>query len=151
MSFSDWQFVSLGEIIKIKHGWSFKGEFFNEQLTGRPIVVNIGNFEYTGGFRFDTTMVREYRSNYPLEYELIPGDILLVMTCQTEGGEILGIPGRIPNDGRKYLHNQRMGKVEISDPQLVCPEFIYWVFLWKDFNQHLVLTASGTKILHTSP
>jgi type I restriction enzyme S subunit len=151
MSPEDWQDYSVGDLVKIKHGWSFKGELFSDVLTGRPIVVNIGNFNYTGGFRFESTRTREYVGNYPKEYELAPNDILLVMTCQTEGGEILGIPGKIPNDGKIYLHNQRMGKVEIVDADLVSNDFLYYLFLWKDFNQHLVETASGTKILHTAP
>jgi len=111
---TQWPRVRLGDLIKINHGWPFKSEFFTEERQGRPIVVNIGNFRYTGGFRFDSTMVREYTDSYPKEYELLPRDILLVMTCQTAGGEILGIPGRIPDDGNTYLHNQRVGKVVIK-------------------------------------
>jgi type I restriction enzyme, S subunit len=151
MGLDGWQPVALGDVTKIKHGWPFKSELFNEELTGRPIIVSIGNFEYTGGFRFETTTLKEYRGDFPAEFDLTPGDILLVMTCQTAGGEILGIPGRIPDDGRKYLHNQRMGKVVITRPDLVSAEYLYWVFLWKDFNQELVSTASGTKIVHTAP
>ena len=147
----DWPEVRLGDLVAIKHGWPFKGEYFSEVLTGRPIVVNIGNFSYTGGFRFESTPVREYRGSYPSEYILSPGDILLVMTCQTEGGEILGIPGRIPDDGRTYLHNQRMGKVEVIASSTIDSSFLYWLFLSPDFNRELVTTASGTKILHTSP
>jgi len=146
-----WPEVSLGEIAHIKHGWPFKSDFFSAELTGRPIVVNIGNFRYTGGFRFDSTTVREYRDDYPAEYELSPGDILLAMTCQTAGGEILGIPARVPADGRIYLHNQRLGKVVIHDDSKVVPEYLYWLFHWPAFNRHLFLSASGTKILHTSP
>ena len=93
---SEWPIVSLGDLIKIEHGWPFKSDFCSEELTGRPIVVNIGNFIYTGGFRFESTRTREYRGDYPKSYELNSGDILLVMTCQTSGGEILGIPGKIP-------------------------------------------------------
>jgi type I restriction enzyme S subunit len=148
---NDWCLVRLGDLIGIKHGWPFEREFFSEVLTGQPIVVTIGNFRYTGGFRFDTTTNKEYRGKYPKEFELKPSDLLLVMTCQTEGGEILGIPGRIPNDGRMYLHNQRIGKVVIKDPNTVNPEFLYWLFLTREFNQALVATASGTKILHTAP
>jgi type I restriction enzyme, S subunit len=113
--------------------------------------VSIGNFRYTGGFRFDTTVTKEYRGEYPKEYELSPGDILLVMTCQTAGGEILGIPGKIPDDDRIYLHNQRMGKVVIHRPDLISEDFAYWIFLWKDFNQELVASSTGTKIVHTAP
>jgi type I restriction enzyme S subunit len=146
-----WKPVRLCDISSIKHGWAFKGEYMFEELTGKPILVNIGNFSYTGGFRFESTRTREYRGEYPKEYELKPGDILLAMTCQTSGGEILGIPARVPDDGRVYLHNQRLGKVVVNNPEKVFPGFLYWLFLWKNFNAHLCATATGTKILHTAP
>lgn len=148
---TQWKPVRLGDIVTVKHGWAFKSECMFEELTGKPILVNIGNFSYTGGFRFESTRTREYRGEYPEEYELKPGDILLAMTCQTSGGEILGIPARVPNDGRVYLHNQRLGKVVIHNHEKVIPDFLYWLFLWKNFNTHLCATATGTKILHTSP
>lgn len=151
MSSSSWKEVRLGDLVSVKHGWPFRSELFSEQLTGRPIIVSIGNFRYTGGFRFESTTVKEYRGDYPAEYELKPADILLVMTCQTEGGEILGLPARVPNDGKTYLHNQRMGKVVVAAPQLVDADFLYYVFLWRDFNQELVASATGTKIVHTAP
>jgi type I restriction enzyme S subunit len=135
----------------VRHGWPFKSEHFQEELTGHPIVVNIGNFEYSGGFRFENTTLKEYRGDFPREYILKPEEILVIMTCQTAGGEILGVPGRIPNDGRIYLHNQRMGRVEIKQPSRIDLNFVYYLFLLPDFNRHLYSTASGTKILHTSP
>jgi type I restriction enzyme S subunit len=73
------------------------------------------------------------------------------MTCQTAGGEILGIPGRIPRDGKVYLHNQRMGKVVVTAPDRILADFVYYLALWPTFNRELFVTASGTKILHTSP
>jgi type I restriction enzyme S subunit len=151
MASLSWRPIRLGDVVEVEHGWPFKSEYFAEHLTGGPIVVNIGNFRYSGGFRFDTTTTKEYRASYPPEYELRPGDILLVMTCQTAGGEILGIPGRIPHDGRLYLHNQRMGKIVVTRPDLVSDRFLYWLFLSRDFNQALVSTSTGTKILHTAP
>ncbi len=147
----DWPDVTLGEIATIKHGWPFKSQLFSDSLSGRPIVVSIGNFNYSGGFRFDSTTVKEYRGEYPGEYELSSGDVLVIMTCQTPGGEILGVPGRIPDDGLTYLHNQRMGKVVVTRPDLACLDFLYWVFLWRELNQEIVASASGTKIVHTAP
>jgi type I restriction enzyme S subunit len=148
---SHWPITRLGDLVSVKHGWPFKSEYFSEELTGQPIVVGIGNFQYSGGFRFESTTLKEYRDSYPPEYDLSPGDVLLVMTCQTAGGEILGIPGRIPADGRRYLHNQRLGKIVLRRNAPVSLDFIYWLFLSRNFNQHLFQTASGTKILHTSP
>lgn len=146
-----WESVRLGDLVGIKHGWPFKSKMFSEQLTNRPIVVAVGNFQYTGGFRFDSTVVKEYLGEYPAEYDLSPCDVLLVMTCQTSGGEILGIPARIPNDGRRYLHNQRLGKVVVKQTRGVWLEYLYWLFLSKEFNTELVASASGTKIVHTAP
>ena len=151
MANDNWTKTRLGDLVEIKHGWPFKSELFSEELTGRPIVVNIGNFRYTGGFRFDSTTSKEYRGDYPAEYELKPGEILLVMTCQTSGGEILGIPARVPDDGKTYLHNQRLGRVVIRDSAQLDDRYLYWLFLWPEFNRELFVTATGTKILHTAP
>lgn len=150
-SATTWERVRLGDIVKITHGWPFKSEAFSEERKGRPIIVSIGNFQYTGGFRFESTTIKEYADDYPKAYELSPHDILLVMTCQTSGGEILGIPGRIPDDGNTYLHNQRMGKVVIKERKRIDPGFVYYLALWSDFNRELCVSASGTKILHTAP
>jgi type I restriction enzyme S subunit len=46
-----WKVTTLGDVVSIKHGYAFKSEFFSEPAPGVPIVVNIGNFKYTGGFR----------------------------------------------------------------------------------------------------
>lgn len=146
----EWTRARLGDLVSIKHGWPFKSELYSLERQGRPIVVSIGNFQYTGGFRFESTSIKEYLGEYPRDYELRPGDILLVMTCQTAGGEILGIPARVPDDGCVYLHNQRMGLV-VPRVQNIDLGFLYWLFLYRDFNQHLVSSASGTKILHTAP
>jgi len=145
-----WKDLSLGDVLKIYHGYAFKSECFSETITGKPIVVGIGNFCYSGGFRFGETRLKEYSGDYPKEFELHPGDILLAMTCQTPLGEILGVPGIIPNDGRIYLHNQRLGKVELTRSD-INRNFLYWLFVSKKFNYHLWKTATGTKVLHTSP
>jgi len=142
----------LGDGCKIKHGFAFKGESMTTQdADPLPIVVNIVNFQYTGGFRFGSTKVQRYVGAYPKEYELRPGDVVLVMTCQTPKGEILGVPGRIPRDGKRYLHNQRMGLVILYDEEALDLGFLYYLFLSTQFNTHLFKTATGAKILHTAP
>ncbi|WP_324018339.1 restriction endonuclease subunit S [Aeromonas caviae] len=148
---SNWRIYSLGDLIDVKHGFAFKGEYMRDDIEHGPIVVAIGNFDYNGGFRFSETKLKRYTSDYPESFTLQAGDMLLAMTCQTSGGEILGIPGIIPDDGHVYLHNQRLGKIVIREPKLVCLEYLYWLFLSQDFNQFIFQRATGTKILHTSP
>jgi hypothetical protein len=72
---------------------------------------------------------RSIGGSYPKEFEHAPGDILLVMTCQTAGGEILGTPARVPDDGRLHSHNQRLGKVVVRENAPVDRDFLYWLFL----------------------
>jgi hypothetical protein len=133
------------------YGWPFKSELYSETLTGKPIVMSIGNFDYTGGLRLDSTVLKEYRGEFPQDYSLNPGDLIVVMTCQTAGGEILGVPARIPADDRTYLHNQRLGKVVVRNRGRVEVSFLYWLFLSPALNRELVNSATGTKILHTAP
>jgi type I restriction enzyme, S subunit len=145
-----WRRVQLSQVLDVKHGYAFKSKYFSTDLTGRPIVVNIGNFCYGGGFAFDTTLNREYRACFPGDFKLAPNDLLVVMTCQTSGGEILGVPAFVPDDGRTYLHNQRIGKVFVDKNQIDI-RFAYYLFKSPETNRQLVATATGTKILHTSP
>lgn len=145
-----WTRIRLGDVARVKHGFAFSG-MGESSDTGLPVVVGIGNFDYAGGFRFGSTTLKRFSGGFPAEYILKPGDVLLAMTCQTAGGEILGIPGTVPADGRTYLHNQRLGKLEILRTDRVDLRFLYHVARSKPFNQHLFGTASGSKILHTSP
>lgn len=145
-----WLPTRLGDVVRIKHGFAFSG-MGESSDSNLPIVVGIGNFDYAGGFRFGSSPIKRYSGNYPPEYGLLPGDVLLAMTCQTSGGEILGIPGVVPDDGETYLHNQRLGKIEVIDPERIHLPFVFQLARWKVFNQHLFATASGSKILHTSP
>lgn len=145
-----WSRTRLGELVRIKHGFAFSG--MNQGLDKNlPVVVAIGNFDYSGGFRFGSTSTKRYAGSYPDDFRLSPGDVLLAMTCQTSGGEILGVPGVIPADGQVYLHNQRLGKVEVTDPTRIDLGFVFQLARWSEFNQHLFATSSGSKILHTSP
>lgn len=73
------------------------------------------------------------------------------MTCQSADGEILGYPMRVPGDGIQYLHNQRIGRVEISDATRLDPTFAYYLFKSDWLNRELFISASGSKILHTAP
>jgi type I restriction enzyme, S subunit len=145
-----WKQVRLGDVLEVIHGYAFSGESMSEELTGKPVIVSIGNFNYHGGFRFESTRVREFTKEYPTQFDLSPGDLLVAMTCQTPDGEILGLPGRVPDDGKVYLHNQRIGKV-LTNRDAISVGFAYYCFLWKEVNRQLVATASGTKILHTAP
>src|SRR5216684_3024808 len=146
----EWARAKFSDVLDVVHGYAFAGNAMSENLTGKPVIVSIGNFDYHGGFRFGSTRVREFTDDYPEQFVLNAGDLLIAMTCQTPGGEILGLPGLVPDDGRIYLHNQRIGKVLVNADKLD-KLFAYYSFLSPAVNKQLVASASGTKILHTAP
>ena len=106
--------VELGNVIKIKHGYAFKGEYFVDK--GQYIVLTPGNFYERGGFKLRPDKDRFYSGQFPNEYILNKGDLILAMTEQGEG--LLGSPALIPI-ANKYLHNQRLGLVNITNKSII--------------------------------
>ena len=137
--------VKLGETLSVKHGWSFKGEYFAE--SGEQSLLTPGNFYEKGGFKPNNGKERYYTDKYPEEYLCHKGDLVVAMTQQAEG--LLGSIALVPEDN-KYLHNQRIGLITCDETQLN-KLFAYYLFMTKSVREQLERSASGTKVKHTSP
>jgi len=88
---SGWQECTLGELIEVKHGYAFQGEYFSNH--GSHIVLTPGNFSEDGGFRRKADKDKWYTGPIPSEYVLNEGDLIIAMTEQAEG--LLGIVGNL--------------------------------------------------------
>lgn len=141
-----WRTIQLGEGIHIRHGFAFKGEFF--AASGEYMVLTPGNFLEKGGFRVREGKERFYHSDFPEDYLLAENNLIVAMTEQGEG--LLGSAARIPGEG-KYLHNQRLGLVEIIAPDVFDKQFLYWVLNNPTVRAQIRATATGAKVRHTAP
>ena len=141
-----WREIQLGEGLHVKHGFAFKGEHFAS--SGEYLVLTPGNFLETGGFRVREGKERYYHADFPPEYLLSEGDLIVAMTEQGEG--LLGSAASIPAQG-KFLHNQRLGLVQVTDPDLLDRRFLYWVFNTANVRAQIRATATGAKVKHTAP
>ncbi|MCA6438041.1 MAG: hypothetical protein IM592_16285 [Bacteroidetes bacterium] len=47
---NNWKKYKLGDLIDIKHGYAFKGEFFSDTPT-KDVLLTLGNFHFGGGFK----------------------------------------------------------------------------------------------------
>ena len=141
-----WREIYLGDGIHIKHGFAFKGEYFSS--TGEYMVLTPGNFLEQGGFRVRDGKERFYHADFPEDYLLAEGDLIVAMTEQGEG--LLGSAARIPGEG-KFLHNQRLGLVQVVEPTLLDKRFLYWVFNSENVRAQIRATATGAKVKHTAP
>ena len=142
-----WSWARLGTVAIIKHGFAFQSESFTSDPT--PFVVTTpGNFYERGGFRDRGSKTKYYRGSVPSEFVLQARDLIIPMTEQAPG--LLGSPAFIPDDGRTYLHNQRLGKITFHSDS-IDPEFAFWFFNTAFFRGELARTCTGMKVRHTSP
>ena len=141
-----WNEVRLGDAIHVKHGFAFKGQFFAS--SGTHVVLTPGNFNENGGFRLRPGKDRFYSGDIPEEYILEKDDLIVAMTEQGPG--LLGSSASIPVSGR-YLHNQRLGLVQIRDDTVFDKRFLYYLFNTKMVREQINGSATGTKVRHTAP
>jgi type I restriction enzyme S subunit len=144
---SEWNWVRIADILAIKHGMAFKSNYFSEEPT--PFVLTTpGNFYETGGFRDRQEKTKYYDGNVDQEYVLHAGDLIIPMTEQAPG--LLGSAAFIPNDGKTYIHNQRLGKLTTYSDS-ISSKYIYWFFNCFYLRNELAKSCSGTTVRHTSP
>src|SRR5262245_58176654 len=114
-----WRTIELGTGIRIKHGFAFQSAFFREE--GQFIVLTPGNFNEEGGFRLRPGKDRFYAGEVAEQFVLSEGDLIVAMTEQAPG--LLGSSALIPESSR-FLHNQRLGRIEQIDPDVFDPKFL---------------------------
>ena len=76
------------------------------------------------------------------------GDLIIAMTEQGPG--LLGSSALIP-DGGKYLHNQRLGLIQVIDNKALDKYFLYYRFNTRSVRGQISGSATGTKVRHTAP
>lgn len=143
-----WGNKTLGEGLSIKHGFAFKSEHFGDD-PDYPVLVTPGNFANDGGFK--QTKLKTYSGSVKHEYVLPPGATIVTMTDLSKTADSLGAAAIVPNDGRAYLHNQRIGLLQTCEPEMFDLRFIRYLTSTKEYRQYVVGTATGTTVRHTSP
>ena len=145
---SEWKEYKLGDFLKIKHGFAFKGENIVPYET-ESILVTPGNLHIGGGFKSDK--YKFYDGEIPNDYILKEGVIVVTMTDLSKDSDTLGYSAKIPHlKGKRFLHNQRIGLLRFTN-EIAYPDYIYWLLRTKEYQSYIVGSASGTSIMHTSP
>ncbi len=140
-----WQSKQFRDILDIKHGYPFKGEFFSTE--GKYVILTPGNFFEAGGFKRVRAKDKYYLGEFPDEYMHKKDDLIVAMTEQAEG--LLGSCALVPEDNL-YLHNQRLGLITMNEDE-VDKKFIYYLFQMRYIRKQIRLTSTGSKVKHTSP
>lgn len=143
-----WKYIKLGEIIHIKHGYGFKGEYFVEEPNNN-FLLTPGNFAIGGGFKSDK--MKYYDGPINDEFILSVGDVIVTMTDLSKQADILGYSAKIPSDPENtYLHNQRLGLVSLKTNDFDL-DYIYWLLRTQYYQKYIAGSSSGATVKHTSP
>lgn len=143
-----WKEFCLNDIIHIKHGYAFKGEYFSDEVTN-DILLTPGNFKIGGGFKGDK--LKYYNGPISKDYLLKPGDIIVTMTDLSKQADTLGYSAKVPfTKNHNYLHNQRIGLVQLKDNKFDS-DFLYWLLRTKTYQGFVAGSATGATVKHTSP
>ena len=147
---AEWTDVRLGDLVSIKHGYAFDGKFFRDEPPG-DILLSPGNFAVGGGFQQGKR--RYFRGPVPAEFILETGDLLVTMTDLSKSGDTLGYPALVPPgpSGMRYLHNQRLGKVEVRPDVQVEPRYLYYLLCDRPYRDEVLASATGSTVRHTAP
>jgi type I restriction enzyme, S subunit len=143
-----WRDCKLGDLLEVKHGFAFKGEFFSN--AGNHVLLTPGNFREEGGMQLKGKKEKYYTGAFPDEYLLRRGDLLVAMTDLTQDAPILGSPAFVPDDSR-FLHNQRLGKVVNIKQDELAPKFLFYLLNTASVRGQIKGSASGATVRHTSP
>ena len=89
----------------------------------------------------------------PEEFVLCEGDLLVTMTDLSKEADTLGYPALVPIDAknRRYLHNQRLGKVLLKGDQDVDTRYLFYIMCSSEYRHEVLASATGTTVKHTSP
>jgi type I restriction enzyme S subunit len=145
---SEWKECKLGDMVEIRHGYAFKGELFSDEET-ENILVTPGNFRIGGGFKTDK--LKFYNGKVPEGYILQTGDLIVTMTDLSKNADTLGYSAIVPKiEGKRFLHNQRLGRVTCKSNS-ISMMFINWLLRTEEYRWHVIGSASGSTVSHTSP
>ena len=143
-----WDPIQLGDVMDVKHGYAFKSKHFSD--TGDLVLLTPGNCYESGGLKLKGNKEKYYVGEFPPEFLLDEGEMLVVMTDLINTAPILGGSFIIP-DNNKFLHNQRLGLVQVTDEARIDKTFLYFLLNTYDYRAQVRGSASGATVRHTSP
>lgn len=139
--------TKLGSILKIKHGFAFKSEHYVDK--SQYALVTLANISGNNNFQFNHDKTTFYGSDFPKEFELKTGDLIMPLTEQVVG--LLGNSAFVPpKDNVQFVLNQRVGKV-IPFEDIADKYYLHYLLSTDMVREQLEYRASGTRQRNISP
>ena len=139
-----WSISKLSEFCDLQNGYAFKSD---DYLTNSTVLnCRMSNIRPDGGFDADhhpKYLPDMFWEKYK-DYRLVDGDVIIAMTDMASDPKILGVPTIVRTNGKKFLLNQRVGKLTFFDNTAINNVYLMFVLSQKHIRQHLVKSAGGS-------
>jgi len=143
----NWRTVTLGDIVEVTKGISYKGAGLNQP---GPAIVGLGEFQPGGGIKLES--IRTYGGQYKERHVAQPGDLLIALTDVTQTGAVLGSPLVIPETlGPKCIFTHHVGRLTSRAKNEVDTSFLYYRLRAPDFAAFTWGYATGTTVRALRP
>ena len=136
----------LGDLFSIQQGFAFKSEKYLTK--GRYVLCTLGNISSDNNFKYDLSKANYYPDDFPKNFVLKEGDLIIPLTEQTFG--LFGNTAFVPHtENFQFVLNQRVGKV--IPKENVDKYYLHYLLSTDLVRNQIEATATGTSQRNTSP
>lgn len=138
---SEWKEYKLGDLISIKGGFSYKGEYIG---TGDKFLLGMGCVSYSKTFL--QSGARPYSGDCSDRFYAKPFDIVLATRQQSDNLPILGLPAIIPQSfwGEKVIVGTNLYKVDNYSE--VDNKYLYWLMRSPNYINYIHSCSKGSTV-----
>lgn len=140
----NWRIDKLSTFCDLQGGYAFK----SQDYIAHSAVLNCRMSNIRPNGEFDSEYHPKYLpddfwNQYP-EYRLVDGDVIIAMTDMANDPKILGVPTIVKTNGKRFLLNQRVGKLIFLDSEHIDSLYLMFVLSQKHIRQQLIKGAGGS-------
>lgn len=138
----EWEKQSLGNLIELDRGISYRGDLLGEKGTGMP-MHNLGSIDINGSYKFEG--IKYYTGEVKEKQKLNAGDLLIINTDITQDNRIIGWPIFVPSIfiESTFTHHLYVAKLKTSS---VSKFYLYFLLRYRDYRDALASNANGTTV-----
>lgn len=137
-----WEEETLGDIIELRGGLSYKAGFLSDSATDTPMVT-MGCV--SGKYRINLGALKYYSGEYKAQHILNPGDMFIATRDVTQDRVLIGSPAIIPKSlGQAICATNLYRVIKMQD---ISTEFLYQLMRTRRYRKQIIANAKGSTIV----
>lgn len=133
----------LRTVCDLKNGFAFKSQDYVE--FSKTVSLRMSNIRPGGTFdgEYNQRFLPDNFKETYFDYLLQDGDLVIAMTDLANDPKILGVPTIVETNGKNWLLNQRVGKLEIKDSEKADKAYLKYMLNHPVHRNYYKMFAGG--------